>query len=62
MSRRIQKIIAVVLVMPAGLCTVNAQVNANRLGEMVTIPAGSFLMGNNGHEGFGGPDSLPDTL
>ena len=25
-----------------------------RLGEMVSIPAGSFLMGNNGQEGFGG--------
>jgi iron(II)-dependent oxidoreductase len=31
----------------------------NRLGEMVTIPAGSFLMGNNGHEGFGGPEESP---
>jgi iron(II)-dependent oxidoreductase len=31
----------------------------DRLGEMVTIPAGSFLMGNNGHEGFGGPEELP---
>src|SRR4030043_103251 len=41
----------------------------DRLGEMVTIPAGrnghhfipagSFLMGNNGKEGFDNPDELP---
>ena len=31
----------------------------NRLGEMVTIGAGSFLMGNNGHEGFGVPEEFP---
>jgi gamma-glutamyl hercynylcysteine S-oxide synthase len=31
----------------------------DRLGEMITIPAGSFLMGNNGHEGFGDPEELP---
>ena len=31
----------------------------NRLGEIVTIPAGSFLMGSNGHEGFGGPEEFP---
>jgi len=31
----------------------------NRLGEMITIPAGSFLMGNSGHEGFGGPEEFP---
>ena len=31
----------------------------DRLGEMVTIPAGSFLMGNNGHEGYGGPEEFP---
>ena len=31
----------------------------DRLGEMITIPAGSFLMGNNGHEGFGDPDEFP---
>jgi formylglycine-generating enzyme required for sulfatase activity len=31
----------------------------DRLGEMITIPAGSFLMGNNGHEGFGGPEEFP---
>jgi formylglycine-generating enzyme required for sulfatase activity len=37
-----------------------AAVNASdRLGEMITIPAGSFLMGNNGHEGFGGPEEFP---
>jgi len=30
-----------------------------RLGEVVTIPAGSFLMGNNGHEGFGRPEEFP---
>ena len=29
------------------------------LGEMVIIPAGSFLMGNNGHEGFEGPEEFP---
>ena len=28
----------------------------DRPGEMITIAAGSFLMGNNGHEGFGGPE------
>ncbi|HUU17021.1 MAG TPA: SUMF1/EgtB/PvdO family nonheme iron enzyme, partial [Sedimentisphaerales bacterium] len=31
----------------------------NCLGEMVTIPAGSFLMGNNGHEGFVGTEEFP---
>jgi len=31
----------------------------NRLGEMVPIPAGSFLMGNNGQEGFEGPEEFP---
>jgi len=31
----------------------------SRLGEMVTIPAGTFLMGNNGHEGVGGPEEFP---
>ncbi len=31
----------------------------DRLGEMVIIPGGSFLMGNNGHEGFGGPEEFP---
>ena len=31
----------------------------DRLGEMITIPAGTFLMGNSGHEGFGGPDEFP---
>jgi formylglycine-generating enzyme required for sulfatase activity len=31
----------------------------DRLGEMVTVPAGSFLMGNNGHEGYGGPEEFP---
>ena len=31
----------------------------NRLGEMVTVPAGSFLMGNNGHEGYEGPEEFP---
>jgi iron(II)-dependent oxidoreductase len=30
-----------------------------RLGEMIAIPAGSFLMGNNGHEGFCEPEELP---
>jgi iron(II)-dependent oxidoreductase len=30
-----------------------------RLGELVTIPAGSFLMGNGGKEGFGGPEEFP---
>jgi len=31
----------------------------DRLGEMVTIPAGSFLMGNNGHEEYGTPEEFP---
>ena len=31
----------------------------DRMGEMVTIPAGKFLMGNNGSEGFGTSDELP---
>jgi iron(II)-dependent oxidoreductase len=30
-----------------------------RIGELVIIPAGRFLMGNNGHEGFGDPDEFP---
>ena len=30
-----------------------------RLGEVVVIPAGSFLMGNRGDEGFGGPEEFP---
>ena len=39
---------------------VTTAVNADdRLGEMVTIPAGSFLLGNNGHEGFEGPEEFP---
>jgi gamma-glutamyl hercynylcysteine S-oxide synthase len=40
----------------------NAVDDTNRLGEMVTIPAGSFMMGNNGHEGYGGPEELPQHL
>ena len=31
----------------------------DRLGEMITIPAGRFVMGNNGHEGFEGPEEFP---
>ena len=31
----------------------------DRLGEMIVIPAGSFLMGNTGHEGFGGAEEFP---
>jgi formylglycine-generating enzyme required for sulfatase activity len=31
----------------------------DRLGEMVTVPAGSFLMGNNGREGFDAPEEFP---
>ena len=31
----------------------------DRLGEMITIPAGSFLMGNNGHEPSSPPEELP---
>jgi iron(II)-dependent oxidoreductase len=31
----------------------------DRLGEMIAIPAGSFLMGNNGNEGFGEPEEFP---
>jgi formylglycine-generating enzyme required for sulfatase activity len=34
----------------------------NRLGEMIAIPAGSFMMGNNGREGFGGPEEFPQHL
>jgi len=34
-------------------------IHLDRLGEMVTIPAGDFLMGNNGHEGFAGPEEFP---
>lgn len=34
----------------------------NRLGEMITIPAGSFLMGNNGREKPLGPEELPQHL
>lgn len=30
-----------------------------RVGEMITIPAGKFLMGNKGNEGFDNPDELP---
>jgi len=30
-----------------------------RLGELVTIPAGKFLMGNTGDEGYKGPEELP---
>ncbi len=30
-----------------------------RLGELVTIPAGSFLMGIDGHEGFDVPEEVP---
>jgi len=37
----------------------NAVQAADRLGELVTIPAGPFLMGNNGHEGFEGPEEFP---
>ncbi len=37
----------------------NAVDAAGRLGVMVTIPAGSFLMGNNGHEGFEGAEEFP---
>ena len=31
----------------------------DRLGEMVTISAGSFLMGSNHEDGFGGPEESP---
>ena len=31
----------------------------NLLGELITIPAGSFLMGNSGNEGYGGPAEFP---
>ena len=34
----------------------------DRLGELVTIPAGSFAMGNNGHEGFENPEEFPQHL
>jgi formylglycine-generating enzyme required for sulfatase activity len=38
---------------------VTAADSKDRLGVLVTIPAGSFLMGNNGHEGFSDPDEYP---
>lgn len=31
----------------------------DRLGELITIPAGDFLMGNNGHEKIKKPEELP---
>ena len=31
----------------------------DRLGEMITIPAGNFMIGNNGHEGFDGAEEFP---
>jgi len=31
----------------------------DRLGDMITIPAGRFLMGNNGQEGFGDSEEFP---
>jgi len=31
----------------------------DRLGEMITIPSGRFLMGNGGKEGFGTPEEFP---
>ncbi|MFC1805362.1 formylglycine-generating enzyme family protein [Planctomycetota bacterium] len=31
----------------------------DRLGQLVTIPGGSSLMGNSGREGFGGPEEFP---
>jgi len=31
----------------------------DRLGELIRIPAGSFLMGNAGDEGYGGPAEFP---
>jgi hypothetical protein len=30
-----------------------------RLGEIITIPAGTFLMGNNSKEGYDNPDEIP---
>ena len=56
---RILRTIAVVLAVLTGLCAVTAHADTSRLGEMVTIPAGKFLMGNNGKEGFDNPDELP---
>ncbi len=39
---------------------VTATVNTyDRLGEMITIPAGEFLMGNNDHEPSSPPEELP---
>ena len=32
---------------------------AGYTGEMITIPAGPFLMGNNGHEGYSNDNELP---
>jgi formylglycine-generating enzyme required for sulfatase activity len=31
----------------------------DRLGELITIPAGGFLMGNSGQEGYGSPEEFP---
>ncbi len=36
-----------------------ATATGDRLGEMITIPAGSFLMGNNGNEPFSSDAELP---
>ena len=31
----------------------------DRIGELITVPAGGFLMGNSGREGLGGPEEHP---
>lgn len=41
------------------VATPRAEDTSGRLGEMVTIPAGSFLMGNNGNEGYGWDAEFP---
>ena len=37
----------------------NADDADDRLGEMITVPAGSFVMGSNYEEGAGGPEESP---
>ncbi len=48
-------LLATIVLLGAG----KTDARGNHLGEMVTIPAGSFPMGNGGHEGFGGPEEFP---
>jgi formylglycine-generating enzyme required for sulfatase activity len=41
---------------PQAITAIHAE---DRLGELITIPAGRFLMGNNGHEGFENAEEFP---